>query len=288
MATVSTTATDPTAENNTATAGTTVGCATNPIVTTSADTGPGSLRRAIQDACDVDTITFDRTQVVSPIALTSGELTISKNLTIQGPGANVLTVKRNVAGRFRIFTISSGVTVNISGLTITNGFTADGLGIGISGGFGGGISNSGTLMLTGVAVSGNQTGKGGDGVGFAGGSGGAGGGINNVGTLTIIKSTISGNQTGNGGNGVGSFNGAGGFGGGIFSNGTLTITNSTISGNQTGAAGSSGVGASGGFGGGILNGGTLTISNSTITGNTAGTGGLGGGIRRAACTGTPT
>src|SRR5437870_4792181 len=67
MATVSTTATDPTAENNTSTAGTIVSCATNPIVTTSADSGPGSLRRAIQDACDGATITFDMTQVVSPI-----------------------------------------------------------------------------------------------------------------------------------------------------------------------------------------------------------------------------
>src|SRR5438067_3458044 len=88
MATVSTTSTDSTSENNTATAGTTVGCATNPIVTTSADSGPGSLRKAIQDACVGSTITFDMTpgHVTSPITLTSAELLIDKNLTIQGPG----------------------------------------------------------------------------------------------------------------------------------------------------------------------------------------------------------
>src|SRR6266508_1343558 len=237
IATVSTTSTDSTSENNTATAGTTVSCATNPIVTTNADSGTGSLRKAILDACAGGTITFDMTpgHVTSPINLTSAELLINKNLTIQGPGANVLTVMRpptDATPQFRIFNIQSG-TVNISGLTITNGFTADGA-TGSNGGAGGGISNSGTLMLTGVAVSGNQTGKGGDSsVGPTGGRGGIGGGIYNGGTLTITNSTISGNQTGNGGNASGiAGNGNGGAGGGIDNDGTLTITNSTISGNQ--------------------------------------------------------
>src|SRR6266446_10214499 len=98
MATVSTTATDSTPENDVATAGTTVMCATDPVVATNADNGPGSLRQAIKDACVGSTITFDMSagHITSPIALTSGELLVNKDLTIRGPGANVLTVQKGV------------------------------------------------------------------------------------------------------------------------------------------------------------------------------------------------
>src|SRR5207249_1377925 len=136
---------------NTATAGTTVGCASNPIVTTSADSGPGSLRKAIQDACVGSTITFDMSpgHVTSPIELTSGEFLINKNLTIQGPGANLLTVQRSAAvgtPDFKVFAINSGVMAGISGLTITNGTAVSG----------GGINNQGTLTLTSSTISGNS------------------------------------------------------------------------------------------------------------------------------------
>ena len=100
--------------------------------------------------------------VVSPIILTSAELLINKNLTIQGPGANLLTVQRSAAGgapHFRIFNIQSG-TVNISGLTVTNGYAPD-VDVNQDGAPGGGIHNSGTLTLMGVTVSGNRAGVGG-------------------------------------------------------------------------------------------------------------------------------
>jgi hypothetical protein len=65
---------------------------------------------------------------------------------------------------------------------------------------GGGIRNSGTLTLSGMAVVSNRAGNGGDGiVNGTGGQGGFGGGIYNAGTLTITDSTISGNKAGNGG-----------------------------------------------------------------------------------------
>ena len=72
-------------------------CFTDQIVTTNADSGAGSLRQTIIDACDGSTISFDMTQVVSPITLTTAELLIDKNLTITGPGASTLTVMRSTA-----------------------------------------------------------------------------------------------------------------------------------------------------------------------------------------------
>ena len=259
MASVSTTATDSNSENDVSTAGTTVMCATDSVVTTNADSGVGSLRQAIQDACAGGTITFDMTpgNVVSPITLTSAELVISKNLTIQGPGANLLTVQRSAAGgtpNFRIFNVTSGM-VSIDGLTIANGNV---------GGGGGGITNRGILMLNATAVSGNT-------------SSNSGGGIQNDGSnasasLTLINSTVSGNTTSS-------------FGAGIMSTGfqgsaTLNIINSTISGNSAPS-----------FGGGVYNDGnsgtaTLTSTDSTISGNIASS--SGGGIYNFGNGGTAT
>ena len=246
---------DPDGGNNTASTSTfVVSCYTNPVVTTNADSGPGSLRQAIADACAGATITFDMNQVVSPITLTTAELLINKNLTITGPGANVLTVMRSAAGgtpEFRIFEIASGANVTITGLTISNGAVA---GSGIAGA-GGGILNSGILVTNGVVVSGNRAGN--------PSASGVGGGLHNLGALTISNSTISGNQANTGG--------------GLQSNGSaVTIINSTISGNIAALS----------FGGGItLASGTLTITSSTISNNRAdpnGTaGGAGGGIFRS-------
>jgi uncharacterized repeat protein (TIGR01451 family) len=263
-ATVSSDTSDPNSENNSATAVTTVvTCLTNPVVTTNADSGAGSLRQAILDACDGATITFDMTQFTSPITLSSAELLINKNLTINGPGASLLTVMRSAAGgtpNFRIFEIANAaITVNISGLTISNGRTADGAS-GMPGDNAGGILNNtnATLNIKGVTVSNNLTGSGGSGAP----AGNAGGGIYNFGILTLTNSTVSGNKTGGGM--------VGGAGGGIFNNGTATLTNCTISGNQTDNSGGGGNGA------GIANSGTLTLADCTISNNQSI--GIGGGV----------
>src|SRR5262245_31450506 len=63
-------------------------------VTTTADSGGGSLRQAITDAATGDTIDFNLSYPAT-ITLTSGHLAISKNLTINGPGPNLLTVNGN-------------------------------------------------------------------------------------------------------------------------------------------------------------------------------------------------
>ena len=72
------------------------------VVTTNADSGAGSLRQAIIDACPGSTITFDTAGVFATpqtITLTTGELVIDKSLTIDGPGASQLTVSGNNASR---------------------------------------------------------------------------------------------------------------------------------------------------------------------------------------------
>ena len=105
------------------------------VVTNTNDSGPGSLRDALAVANDGDTI--DATGVSGTILLTSGELQITDNVTINGPGAENLAVDGNATDRvFENF--ASNVT--ISGFTITNGRATDGNG-------GGGILNHGGLTL---------------------------------------------------------------------------------------------------------------------------------------------
>ena len=83
-----------------------------------------SLRGAITSASPGNTINFDATifATAQTITLTNGQLVINKNLTINGPGANLLTISGNDASR--IFRINSGFAAVISGLTITKGRTS--------------------------------------------------------------------------------------------------------------------------------------------------------------------
>src|SRR5881394_4541875 len=85
-------------------------------VTSTADNGPGSLREAIANAAAGETISFS---VSGTITLTSGELLITNDLTILGPGSSELTIQRSTETNtpaFRIFNVRSGI-VTISGLT---------------------------------------------------------------------------------------------------------------------------------------------------------------------------
>src|SRR5215831_7304971 len=85
-------------------------------VTNTNDSGPGSLRQALADANDGDTINFDVSLKGQTIALTSGELVIDKNIIISGPGPGLLTVARSQqAADFRIFNIPPSHTAEIDG-----------------------------------------------------------------------------------------------------------------------------------------------------------------------------
>src|SRR5262249_52693710 len=60
----------------------------------------GSLRYAITHAVDGDTITFG---VTGTINLNSALPNLTHNISINGPGANLLTVRRDTGGLYGIF-----------------------------------------------------------------------------------------------------------------------------------------------------------------------------------------
>jgi hypothetical protein len=231
-------------------------------VTNTNDSGAGSLRQALADANDGDTITF---AVSGTIGLTSGELLVDKSITMSGPGVDNLAVDSNA--KSRVFYIASGKTVSLSGLTIRNGNASGDVPDG------GGIYNEhATLALSNCTISDNSAFRNGGGI-LSGGA-----------TLTLNSCVITGNITGNEGGGI--YNDAevdsaalqisdstindnsASFGGGIsnepgpLAKGTamLTVSNSTLGGN------------SGDYGGAIFTNGdfghaTATVSNCTINGN---------------------
>ncbi|MFL6504437.1 MAG: hypothetical protein ACJ8KC_03350, partial [Candidatus Udaeobacter sp.] len=236
--------------------------ATTLTVTNTNDTGSGSLRQALVDSHDGDTIDFDSSLKGQNISLTSAELVINKSIIISGLGPNLLTVLRaQNAPAFRIFHLMPGRSVMIQGLTISNGVAPE---------FdcGGGILDEGSsLSLVNCTVSGNSTG--GTGAGICADAnamltidsstitdnyaGDYGGGIANDGTLIINNTTFTGNR--------GEF-AAGAILNGFTPDASLTVTNSTLSGNTTQL-----------HGGGIWNGGQSAISNSTLSGNSGSTAG---------------
>jgi hypothetical protein len=195
-------------------------------VTNTADSGAGSLRTTIGAAVSDATIAFDPSLDGQTITLTTGELLISTNLTINGPGAAQLTIDAH--GNSGVFSIASGnYNVTISGLTITHGTALQG----------GALHNlsTGTVTLTNFTIYDN---------GCTSPMGGGGAGIYNgdIGTINLNGCTLDQNTALNG------------DGGGIFNfSGTINMTNSTLS--NCGGSGN---------GGGIWNRGTVNLMASTI------------------------
>lgn len=246
----------------------------------SGGTCPGAtctLRQAIATASSDDTIDFDMTTVTSPITLSSPELTIAKNLTIQGPGAGTLTIRGNTSFGPRIFNVSAGFTFNVSGLTLADTRPSS------FGGLGGSLSNSGTTNISNCVFSGNRAAPAASGgaiynaftatmaidrTSFVNNQApdGDGGAIANDGALTITNSTFSSNSAADG------FVGGGAIA--HFGFGALNITNSTFHGNSI-----SGTLADPGGGGAISNAfdGTLNLTHVTVSGNTNSATGAGGG-----------
>jgi hypothetical protein len=242
-------------------------------VRTLADSGPDSLRAAISAANanpGADVVTFAR-GLRGTVTLTGGELGITDDLRIDGPGANKITVSGSDVSR--VFNIGSGAAVSIDDLTVAHGH-------GLL--RGGGILNNGALTLTHSVVSENEV------VGVPGAvmaDDAFGGGILNTGTLTVRDSTFVHNRSA-GGDGNPGGPGSGGLGGAIMSVGlngapaTTTIIDSTFLDNEAvgGAAGAHFPFTRSGLGGALMNdAGTMTISGSLFRDNRA-VGGTGGGF----------
>jgi hypothetical protein len=234
-------------------------------VSTLADDGPGSLRAAVTAANanpGADVIDFAR-GLRGTVALTGGELGITDDVLLDGPGANRLAVSGSDLSR--VFRIDAGAAVVMDGLTVTHGH-------GLL--RGGGIRNDGTLTLSDAVVSDNVV------VGLPGATpsvAALGGGIYNSGTLTVLGTTFARNQSlGSAGNPGGP--GSAGLGGAIssfsFAGGSpasAVISHSTFVDNRAvgGAAGTGGAGGNA-SGGAIQNDNcSLNVSYSLFRGNRA-------------------
>jgi predicted outer membrane repeat protein len=212
-----------------------------------------SLREAISAAVAGDTINFSVTGTINLSiggSNTTKSLLIDKNLTIQGPGADLLTIQafdptptqKNGDGS-RIFTIDDGnsaslLDVTISDLTLTGGDVTDG--------GGGAIKSSENLVVANCAIIGNNA--------ASGSYVNAGGGIlssaslANPNSLTIRGSTLSGNSTFSEGGAV------------RQRYGQVTVEDSTISNNTARTAGAGMSAADGKV--------SVTIIGSTFSNNT--------------------
>jgi predicted outer membrane repeat protein len=286
-------------------------------VTNINDGGLGSLRDEIAQAQSNDTIVFDKSLFFSQVqaghnkhtiqtirtpqtmilASAVGELVINKNLTILGPGGDLLTIESQtwVDGAFnshwgsRIFEVDgAGTTVALSGLTLTGGGGTR-LGGGATSylysneGYGGAILNFGELTVSGCTLGGNNR------IGITsltGNDAQFGGAIANFGTMKVTNCDISNNRA----NGV-----ADALGGGIYNAGTMTVSGGDVSYNSS-FQGGGGIYNTGTMtvsvctlsydsayqGGGIYNAGTMTVSGCTLSGDHAAPyGGAGGGIYNA-------
>jgi hypothetical protein len=222
------------------------------------DSGPGSLRQTIADACPEANIKIPGS--LGQITLAS-QIMIDKSLNITGDNPNLNVISG--AGATRIFETAANTTVNLSSITLTGGNPGSNQAAGA-------IGNRGVMTIFNSVIVGNRALSGGAiynlgsvlAIGntaildnFASGNSGAI--ANNPGSELVLRNvTIANNST----------NGAGG---GVWNLGTLTAIHTTISGNRSDAdAVSDGNGTDGG---GLLAQGTESLINSIVAGNYKGT-----------------
>ncbi len=215
-------------------------------VTSLADDGPGSLRQALLDAGTGSTITFAAGLSGRAIQLTSGELRLERNVTVDASGL-AAGLRLDGARAHRVMSVGSNAVVVLNGLTITNGFlTASNTAT-----WGGGIDNRGRLSLQRCTLTGNTC-QG------APTSLTLGGAVVSFGPLTIGECTFAGNVA------RGSERGGQAWGGAIYSAAALSVDRATFFGNSARAGGADFDRA---YGGAIATGGPLVLNQCTLSGN---------------------
>jgi hypothetical protein len=248
-----------------------------PAVTNTNDSGPGSLRAAIEGAAPGETVSMP----AGTYTVTS-ELAIAKSLTVSGHGSGDTIVRAGAPTRL-FSVLGPGVNVTISGLTIRDGLVSKAGGLALGAGV---ASSEANLTLRSVVVTNNRAVA--DGASGAPGGVAVGGGIYcEEGFLTIADSTISENLA----SAVGGSGKSGGVAvaAGIFANDGLLIERTTISGNRADARGGQGPSSSSQSGGVAVAAGLdgvpgptapARVLDSTISGNvidaSGGPGGAGG------------
>ncbi|HWQ92584.1 MAG TPA: right-handed parallel beta-helix repeat-containing protein, partial [Clostridia bacterium] len=202
------------------------------VVTSTGDSGSGSLRQAVLDANATGGGEVYFSNVTGTVTLQS-PLPSLTNITIAGPGMKAFTVSGG--NQFRIFSMSPGTTNALSGLTIANGKA---VGDDYPGEFtyASGISNAGNLKLLNCVIR--------DCTNYLS----YGAAIYNEGVMEIEASVV----TNSGHLSIGVYL----YGGGVYNSGVLRIKDCTISHCNAGWNGLAG--------GGIHNVGELTVITSTI------------------------
>ena len=261
-------------------------CLDQPVVATTNDSGPGSLRYSVTYARPATTITFASNLSGQTILFTNGPMLLSRDLLIDA-SALAAGVRFDGGHQSRLFVVQTNVSVVMNSLTIANGQVQGANGSRGADGSTNAVTSGGDVLPDGFAQAGGD------------GLPGFGGGILNAGVLTLNSVLLSGNLVlgGNGGwGGIGVIGGGGGRGGpgqggAIFNSGSLTVNRSTFTGNAAngGVGGEGGPGSFGvlgfgdqhwldggvghggpggnGQGGAIYNGGTLVLNESTLSGD---------------------
>jgi predicted outer membrane repeat protein len=223
------------------------------VVTTLNDSGPGSLRQALQDANASPGADLIRVTATGTLLLASPLPVITDAVTIQGPGADLFKV--DGGGLYRVFDID-GAEASLADLTVQGGAAA-----GLSA-EGAGLRSAGNLTLMNVHVLSNT-------------AQGGGGGLYVAGDL-VVQGGLFRNNRSNGGNGGGLrsccvvtisgtqfvSNTASGDGGAVVALGTVTVDHARFEENHctTGSC----------DGGAMFAYSHTTIRNTAFRGNTAG------------------
>jgi predicted outer membrane repeat protein len=228
------------------------------VVNSLGDTGEGQgnagdLRYCITQAnanADPSNVIAFQQGLSGTIALQDAEPTVTKALSLKGPGAARLAV--DGSSLYRVFHVAPDVAAGFFDITVADGQTADS---------GGGILNEGNLTLAGCVFARNAAST-------------NGGAVMNESLLTVRGCTFTDNS-------------AGFIGGAVYNDATATVSRSTFTGNTARAAG--GVyssttlelndsafeanSATQGFGGGVASTKDATLSNCVFQENTASLGG---------------
>ena len=165
------------------------------MVTNTDDAGPGSLRQVLDEAPDGAIVQFDAAIAGKTIVLSTGEIRIDQNVTIEGPIPAGMRISGGLMSR--VFTVTTTGEAIFRNVSIVDGFDK----------FAGGLLVEGTATLDHSLVANNET--------FAASGGGIF--VQVDGQLSLVNSTVSGNASAGNGGGIGA-----------SLNANISIRNSTI------------------------------------------------------------